>query len=366
MLGNGAIVGGMLAVGLATASFGQGASLGSAVLVDDSQTGPLVGEVSAGASPLALGGAAPLAGGAGAPMLAAVQPLAQGDVLPLGTPMSRIPKGRTGPGVRCTADGVHCIALDTYTEDVCRTLAASASEAGLDPHFFARLIWRESLFDANAVSHAGAQGIAQFMPGTAKERGLADPFNPAEALRASAHLLVDLRNQFGNLGMAAAAYNAGPGRVSKFLAGRSGLPGETRAYVAAITGFRGDQWRDGKPQPDYRLDGDTPFRTACLQKAKGRGIAAFKAAPDPQATAPWAAVLASHRSKDIVQYRYDRVASRLPTSLRGMQPTYVSASLPGVRGNQMTAQLGAESRSAARDLCRQATRAGVPCVVVRN
>ena len=83
------------------------------------------------------------------------------------------------------------------------------------------MIWQESRFNAHAVSAKGAQGIAQFMPATADYRGLVDPFDPIEALKNSASYLHDLKTQFGNLGLAAAAYNAGPGRVSAFLANRS-------------------------------------------------------------------------------------------------------------------------------------------------
>jgi soluble lytic murein transglycosylase-like protein len=83
------------------------------------------------------------------------------------------------------------------------------------------------------VSRAGAQGVAQFMPATARWRGLADPFDPVEAIAKSAKLLRDLRRDFGNLGLAAAAYNAGPARVRDWLAGRRGLPRETRPCVAS-------------------------------------------------------------------------------------------------------------------------------------
>src|SRR5689334_20131183 len=94
----------------------------------------------------------------------------------------------------------------------------------------------ESRFDPHAVSRAGAQGVAQFMPGTASWRGLADPFDPGASLTKSAQLLRELVREFGNLGLAAAAYNAGAGRVHQWLAGRRGLPGETRAYVRILTG----------------------------------------------------------------------------------------------------------------------------------
>src|SRR5205814_6611619 len=66
---------------------------------------------------------------------------------------------------------------------------------------------------AGAVSPKGAEGIAQFMPGTAAERGLANPFDPEQAIPHAARFLAELKRRFGNLGMAAAAYNAGPARV---------------------------------------------------------------------------------------------------------------------------------------------------------
>jgi Transglycosylase SLT domain len=91
-------------------------------------------------------------------------------------------------------------------------------------------------------SRAGAQGIAQFMPGTARWRGLSDPFEPTEALYESARWLGELRNQFGNWGLAAAAYNAGPRRVRDWIAGRGQLPRETRAYVRVITGRAAEEW----------------------------------------------------------------------------------------------------------------------------
>ena len=127
----------------------------------------------------------------------------------------------------------------------CLALAKAAAAHDLPLDFFVRLIRQESNFDPNSVSHKGAQGIAQFMPGTARWRGLADPFEPLQALYESARWLRELREQFGNLGLAAAAYNAGPGRVQDWLAGRGGLPGETRACVRIITGRAAEEWAKG-------------------------------------------------------------------------------------------------------------------------
>lgn len=125
---------------------------------------------------------------------------------------------------------------------VCRALANAAEANGLPIGFFARLIWTESRFRQRVVSHAGAQGVAQFMPATATEYGLSDPFDPIKALPASARFLRNLRDQFGNLGLAAAAYNAGGGRVQDWLARRKTLPTETQNYVRTVTGHAAENW----------------------------------------------------------------------------------------------------------------------------
>ena len=121
---------------------------------------------------------------------------------------------------------------------------------GLPVAFLMRLLRQESGLNHQAVSRAGALGIAQFMPATASEHGLVDPFNPFEAIPKSAELLKAYRDRFGNLGLAAAAYNAGPQRVRDWLSRRSILPKETRDYVAKITGRSAEDWRQSDDIPD--------------------------------------------------------------------------------------------------------------------
>ena len=98
-------------------------------------------------------------------------------------------------------------------------------------------IYAESGFNPFAVSPAGAQGIAQFMPGTAAAYGLDDPFDVATAIDAQAHLMRDLLRRFGSVPLALAAYNAGPGAVEA--CGCVPAYPETRAYVAKILGLLG-------------------------------------------------------------------------------------------------------------------------------
>ena len=137
-------------------------------------------------------------------------------------------------------------------DGLCNTLFDSAQHNDLPVPFFANLIWQESRLRHNAVSPVGAQGIAQFMPRVAAAVGLADPFDPRQALPASARLLHELRERFRNLGFAAAAYNAGVHRVSEWLLHGGKLPRETQTYVVRITGRSVDEWRKS-PRGDSAL-----------------------------------------------------------------------------------------------------------------
>lgn len=114
-------------------------------------------------------------------------------------------------------------------------IAAAAQRWNVSAALLAAQLYAESGFNPFAVSPAGAQGIAQFMPGTARSLGLANPFDATKAIDAQGHLMRDLLRRFGSVPLALAAYNAGPGAV-----GRCGcVPPypETQAYVARILGL---------------------------------------------------------------------------------------------------------------------------------
>ncbi|NWG25809.1 MAG: lytic transglycosylase domain-containing protein [Pseudorhodoplanes sp.] len=165
---------------------------------------------------------------------------------------------------------------------VCDTLADAAAQSELPVAFFARLIWQESGFRQRVVSRAGAQGVAQFMPKTAQYVGLEDPFDPLEALPASARFLQSLHRYFGNLGLAAAAYNAGPRRIQNWLARRAPLPQETRQYVRKITGQEPEKWLEQKP---IEIPVHLPKRAPCegiaglSRTEEKRTVPAFLTAP---------------------------------------------------------------------------------------
>jgi hypothetical protein len=151
------------------------------------------------------------------------------------------------PSVGVPDDADDDIAVTVPIERVCEAVAEAAITHGLPIGFFARLIWQESRFDQWARSGAGALGLAQFMPMTAMEYGLRDPFDPIASVAASARFLRELRDTFGNLGLAAAAYNAGGGKIRKWLNGQTSLPEETQNYVRIITGQPAKRWTVTKP-----------------------------------------------------------------------------------------------------------------------
>ena len=157
-------------------------------------------------------------------------------------------------------------------DSVCLMIEAAGRAHGLPPEFFVLVIWQESRFRADTVgprrrNGESAQGIAQFMPSTAAERGLLDPFDPVQALPKAAQFLRELTDQFGSLGLAAAAYNAGPARVRAWLAGERNLSAETRTYVLAITGVPADEWaRAGTRRPAVKTSPNCGELVALLQQ----------------------------------------------------------------------------------------------------
>lgn len=262
--------------------------------------------------------------------------------------------GAAGPGTGEDAPGP--------ADRVCMLIAEAARENDLPPAFLARLIWKESRFDLRAVSHKGALGVAQFMPATAKRRGLDDPFDPARAIPASAAYLAELRARFGNLGLAAAAYNSGEDRVAGWLAGRRGLPGETLAYVHSIT-FRPARWfreagREIEPRP---LDKERPFAEACRELPVMKTRAVLFEGAEWQ---PWGVQVAGNVRRSAALAQFGRVQARFAGIIGDRAPMVVRDRLGGRR--VWAVRIGAGSRGAARRLCTRLRTAGAACLVQRN
>lgn len=259
-----------------------------------------------------------------------------------------------------------CIRRLSYSRDVCRAIEQLAEERDLSPHYFARLIWRESLFRSDAISPKGAEGIAQFMPATAKLRGLENSFDIAQSLSASSLYLDELRDRYGNLGLAAAAYNAGEGRVNGFLQG-GGLPLETRDYVFAITGETVETWRDEPPaRSALPLDPKAAFLPACIRLATRR-ILREPVLLESADWAPWAVQLAATFDPAITSRLMSRSIASLPASLRSERAVIIRQKRvkPGMRAKYQ-ARIGRETRAEAQVLCDAIHKAGVACAVVKN
>lgn len=260
-------------------------------------------------------------------------------------------------------------------ESICLIVEAAARDANLPLEFFARVIWQESRFQPDAVgpltrSGQRAQGVAQFMPGTASERRLLNPFDPVQALPKSAEFLSELRAQFGNLGLAAAAYNSGPRRVQEWLNGTGYMPSETRNYVYAITGSSVDEWaRAGRGGIVKERDRPQGCRSlmALLRRAPNPFIAELEQRVKMGAAAPWGVQLAAGFSREKALAMYARAMRRLTSVIGDSDPSILS-SVQRTRGMHAFYQvrIGADTRAAANDLCGKIQRAGGACLVLRN
>jgi hypothetical protein len=132
-------------------------------------------------------------------------------------------------------------------------METAAGKYNIDPILLQRQIYQESRFNPNAVSPAGAEGIAQFMPGTAARYGV-NVKDVQSSLEGAAHYMGDLTQQFrGNTGLALAGYNWGEKNVAQWVASGANpasMPAETRNYVMAITGQPIEAWiRGDRPEP---------------------------------------------------------------------------------------------------------------------
>jgi Transglycosylase SLT domain/SPOR domain len=260
--------------------------------------------------------------------------------------------------------------LPPNSSSICQALASAAAANGLPFEFFARVIWQESRFRSDAVgpvtrSGARAQGIAQFMPVTAAERLLHDPFDPVQALPKSAEFLRDLRAQFGNLGLAAAAYNAGPQRLRDWLAGLRTLPSETLAYVRIVTGRSAQEWARPNQEP---LTLTIPRDMSCTETATlVTKPQSHTALAQPKPTPAWVVQLVGDRSELKALAMYRQLRQKHEALLGVYEPDIIRTTLRvGAAPIWTRVRIDADSRQAAETLCSRLRSAGEICLVQRN
>ncbi|PTE08963.1 lytic transglycosylase domain-containing protein [Mesorhizobium helmanticense] len=247
---------------------------------------------------------------------------------------------------------------------VCNLIEAHANQNGLPEDFFARLIWKESRFDPNALSPVGAEGIAQFMPGTAKMRGLANSFDIEQAIPASAKYLAELKTGFGNLGLAAAAYNAGETRVSRWLKSGGFLPMETESYVLDVMGEPADRFTDTAYAGIVRpLDKKANFAVACrtLPVIMSRTVAMASIN-----VKPWGVQVAGNFRRGAALSQWSSVKRRFPALLGGSNPVVSRVRTPIGRRGIYAVRIGADTKAKADNICQKLQSVGGACIVVRN
>ena len=276
-------------------------------------------------------------------------------------PTTEIPSTRESSG-----------AADVSGKTLCQELGSTAVGNDLPVQFFTRLIWQESRFKPSSVSRAGAQGIAQFMPATARWRKLANPFEPIEAMHEAARFLNELHGEFGNLGLAAAAYNAGPRRVRQWLAGLGHLPGETRAYVQAVTGRSVEEWAAAGVSDNAAIPtGANPCSELAELISEGQALlpAGQKAStsrthaktPAPQ----WDLQLIGDASEERALSAYRVLQKRFPKILENRDPLIVRTPARGP-ASWYRVRVAETSLQRANAVCAQLQSAGATCLVQRN
>lgn len=256
------------------------------------------------------------------------------------------------------------VSAETTLERICTLIADHAERSELPAAFLARLIWTESRFDANAVSPVGAEGIAQFMPATAEMRGLADSFDIEQAIPASAAYLDELRRRFGNLGLAAAAYNSGESRLARWLAAGGFLPLETENYVRDIMGEPvanfAERGHDGVVHP---LEEGVPFAEACERLPLTHAATVPMARVHPK---PWGVQVAGNFRRAAATRQYERLRERFPALLAEHEPVVGLVRSPLGRRGIHAVRIGADDRAEAEDICHRLRQAGGACLVLRN
>ena len=257
-----------------------------------------------------------------------------------------------------------------FVDTVCPLMQEQAEAKGLPPMPFVRLIWKESRFNPQAVSPKGAQGIAQFMPVTAETRGLDDPFEPKSAIIHSASLLADLRAEFGNVGLAAAAYNAGAERVRQWLSGKSSLPSETQDYVLFVTGRPAEEWTLAETElPDTLARPAEPVVDSCRKLAPLIVRAVYETEPLTASGAwrAWGVHVSTAFSKARALAWFARLKLRYASVLADAEPFVLpQRNLSRGRRNLYMVQIGADSREGADQLCARLRAGGGACIVQKN
>ena len=261
---------------------------------------------------------------------------------------------------------------DSDDETLCLIVESAARANDLPLEFFTRVIWQESRFQSKALgppTRTGqrAKGIAQFMPDTARERGLLDPFNPVQALPKAAEFLNELLGRFGSLGLAAAAYNAGPRRVQEWLAGRGSMPQETQDYVLTITGRTLENWVAGGSS-DQKVDSNPKATCRELAREPNQFVSRLQQSVARASAKPWGVQVATGFNRDQALTMYSNAIKSFNAIVAPQEGSDFQPILFRARGTSSFYQvrIGADTRREADNLCKKIRLAHGACLVKRR
>ena len=270
-----------------------------------------------------------------------------------------------GPRYPAASPGVAVVTAtdDETLESLCLMIESAAKANDLPLAFFSRVIWQEGHFQINTVGPQREPMITGAWP-------VLDPFDPVQALPKAAEFLSGLRERFGNLGLAAAAYHIGPERLQAWLAGTGAMPEETRDYVIAVTGASVDAW--------VRAGRGGTLRAAAAPASCQDLIAMLKASPNRfvteleqrtrlAAARPWGVQLAAGFDREQALVSYGREMRRLRPVI-GNQDMTLLAGIFRSRGTSpfYQARIGTDTRPVAEALCNRIRLVGGACFVLRN
>jgi hypothetical protein len=256
-----------------------------------------------------------------------------------------------------------------FPDNICRAIAIAAAANNLSADFLTRVIRRESGFRPEAVNGARAEGLPQPPPGTAT-------FDPFVAIAKSAQRLRDLYREFGNPGLATAAYNAGPDQVRDWLAGRRPLPDETQSYIRIVTGRPAEEWAAGqKDLPEMPNTADAPCSQTAMVPVQAPSHPIPWTPPIPMTPPvrvvpqikPWGVELAGGptRAKALAKYHELQLKYRVASILAGREPQLITRGKIGDMG-AVRVRIGTETRAEGIKLCTSLSARGWFCDVLRN
>mgnify|MGYP001166591466 FL=1 len=247
---------------------------------------------------------------------------------------------------------------------ICTLIAEQAETTGVPEALMARLFFSETGFDPAYTSPTGATGVAKFNAAVAGSVGLSDPTDIEIAIPAAAKRIADLKSQFGNFGLALAAYQAGEKPVRRWLDGKGYLPVSTMIFVRKMTGESPEFFRNPKAKLDVRpLETRFGFGDACRRMPL---IASGDASLEEPSDMPWAVVVGTGNDIDAAMTFWSEVKERTGFRIGGGK-VYVMPVAAGMgRPSHFSVRIGAETRGSAQATCSKLRGLGGACMITKS